>query len=227
MTILQLTEQEESDQKIKTSTHDFDRISLQWKLKTREIILRSDIERSYSVTIVTGWTCIVSADSKTDYIPKRDFNEGMLKNLRNTKNIVFFILERNTWEFQKLDIPTVLSEKIWEYLRNMQEIESDEKYRLPDWLKNYPVNCKSFVYYIKWWFQNIPKLSLEYIKNEEDGNEILPWDILFTHEWDEWNWEYWHYMIYIGDWFCISKNGYSHLVITRHYLKWLYRVIAK
>lgn len=197
------------------------------KLRTREIVLRSDLPRRHSVEVWTGWASILSFNSKFEYNPKRDFNDGILRNLTNTKNVVFSILDRATWIFQQLEVPISLSEKIWEYLRNMQSIESDEQYRLPGWLKDYPVNCQSFVFYIKWWFKDTSKLKLKYLRTEEDGKNILPWDALYIHEWDEGSWEYWHYMIYLGDGYCISKNGHSNLIITRHYLEWLYLVIEK
>ncbi len=212
---------------INHSTKDTNNLRNRALQKTREIVIRADIPRRHSVEVWTGWVSILSIHSKFEYNPKIDLNNGILRNLKNTKNIVFSILDRTSWEFQQLEIPISLSEKIWEYLRNMQAIESDEWYRLPGWLKEYPVNCQSFVYYIKWWFTNKPKLSFKYLRTEEDGKNILPWDVLHIHEWDEWSWEYWHYMIYLWDGYCISKNGHANIVITRHFIEWLYLVTEK
>lgn len=197
------------------------------QLKTREIIMRSDIPKGNWVQIFTGGTILASPNASSNYCPKRDINEWMLGNLQNTKDIIFSILDRETWEIQSLEIPIVLSERLGEYLRNRYKIETNEQYRLPGGLKNYPVNCESFVHYIEQWFDKKPKLSFEYIKNEALEASIVAGDILYLHEWDEWTGEYWHYMIYIGEGFCISKNGGSHLVITRHHLRWLYRIIEK
>jgi hypothetical protein len=181
--------------------------------------------RSNDTILWFNWVYITS----WKYI-KQDFNDFDFQKLQNTKDVTFSIYycQGTTIEkTKKLDIPLWISQKLWEYFRNRSEIEKDEKYRLPHWLKNSPVNCKSFVYYIKWWFENMPKLEFKYIKNSDEEKKVQSGDILYRHIWDEASWEYRHYMIYIWEGFCISKNWHSTLMVTRENLVWLYRVIEK
>lgn len=191
--------------------------------KTREIIMKNSIPKS---AMPISWSNGVYISS-WKFITQ-DFNNFNYDNLQNTKDITFHIYDTKTGEeIKKLEIPFFLWEKLWEYLRNKKEIEENEKYRLPDWLKKYPVNCESFVYYIKWWFDKKPKLWLKYIKTQADEINVDVWDVLYIHTWDEVIWEYRHYMIYIWDGFCISKNWHAWLMVSRQILLWLYQVYEK
>lgn len=155
----------------------------------------------------------------------QDFNHWTLRNLKNTSTIDFYVLDNIKKNVRKLEIPEFLWEKIWEYLRNINEIEENENYRLPNWLKNYPVNCESFVYFIKWWFENQPNsLNYYHLETTEDIEKVKAGDVLYIFSWDKINWEYWHYMIYLWNWFCISKDWDKELMITRHILQWMYLV---
>lgn len=183
--------------------------------------MREKIPRRHGAWVLWyGWVYITSGKHIT-----QDFNAFDFKNLQNTKDVKFQIYDDITQKYRELEIPLSVSEKLGEYFRNRKEIESNEQYRLPRGLHDTPVNCASFVHYIKWWFENRPrKFDIKYIKTPEDESDIKPWDVLYIHEWDEWTGEYWHYMIYIGEGFCISKDGKSHLIVTRHHLKWLYKM---
>lgn len=148
--------------------------------------------------------------------------------LKRTKWVWFIIYNSETWEEKIADFPIELSEKIWEYLRNKEIFDTDEKYRRPWWVKNHPFNCESFVYYVKWWFEKNPKLEMKYIWKNYSEENIKAWDVLYYATWDELSGEKRHYMIYIWEWFCISKSwAKTWVTITRHNLKWLYHIYEK
>lgn len=75
---------------------DINNLRSRASLKTREIFLRSDLPRRHDVTICPYATCILSVDSRFWYNPKRDFNFALLRNLKNTKDIIFSILDMET-----------------------------------------------------------------------------------------------------------------------------------
>lgn len=188
-----------------------------WKVRT--IIMRDLIKAKSYISIYSWWVYI------TSWKYYNDFHSIKYKNLKNTSDLCFLISDEEM-DCRELKIPDEIRKKIVEYLKNQDKLIIDERYRLPWWLKSTPFNCQSFIYFIKWWFEKKPDLEFKYLK-EEDIWDVKPWDALYLIEWDEWTWEYWHYMLYLWEWFCLSKNWHAWVVITRHNLKWLYHVKEK
>ncbi|NVP17191.1 hypothetical protein HUU51_00560 [Candidatus Gracilibacteria bacterium] len=187
--------------------------------KVRTIIMRDLIKTKSYISICSGGVYITSGKYYND------FHLLKYKNLKNTNDLCFLISDEEM-NCRELKIPDEIRKKIVEYLRNQDKLIIDERYRLPGGLKSTPFNCQSFIYFIKGWFEKKPDLEFKYLKEENIG-DVKPGDTLYLIEGDEGTGEYWHYMLYLGEGFCLSKNGHAGVVITRHNLKGLYHVKEK
>ncbi|MDD2908087.1 MAG: hypothetical protein PHH98_05630 [Candidatus Gracilibacteria bacterium] len=214
---LQSSEEETQQEK---STNIGDETSDSTKGKIRHIIMRDLIKPKSYVSVCSGGVYISSGKYYSD------FNILKYKKLKNTSDIYFFVSDEEM-DFRELKIPEEIRKKIAEYLRKQDELCIDEKYRLPGGLKSTPMNCTSFAYYIKGRFDNKVGLEYNYLKTDDDIKKVVAGDIIYLIEGDELTGEYWHYMLYLGEGFCLSKNGHAGLIITRHDLKGMYLVKEK
>lgn len=173
------------------------------KLKDTYLLIANVDNLVYQTTNLTKWKVfkiLIKRDLK-DHKTTPSLTDNLwnilFTNLSKTWK-THFLYSTNGREFKYLEISEEISERIWEYIRNINKI------------KWYNFDCSAFAHFISWAPIRDKGVVLE-LKEWDyktiNPDKLNPWDIVFIWEIDNKNtnnWNY-HWVIYLWEWLFLSK----------------------